>query len=101
MQDADGQFAHRNQEEQREPEETAAAGAVAVGVPQQAGAAEGGQDRDRADVAQGRMREEESREAFGPRRRIPDGLFQFEPAARYQVVADMVTAIVRGVLLAR
>ena len=94
VEEADDQLAHWNQRDERDDPEIRRGRAVPVCVREEAGDRQRCCARDRSEIADRRVSEHETGGALVPRRWIAEALFEPEPAARNEVVADVMLAVV-------
>ena len=76
-------------------------GAVIAGVHQEARLEQSHREGQRSEVSNRRMLENEPRDPLAGGRRVSDFALDFEPASRYQVIADVMRAIRVGPLPSR
>jgi hypothetical protein len=92
---ADRELAERKQDDERDEPELEAGSTVTMRVGDEAGHRHGGTDRNRPEVSEHRVSVDEARETLRVLGRVTDVLLEAEAAARDQVVADVMRAVVR------
>ena len=93
VQEAQRQLGHRKDGDERDQRDHPWRRAVVSRVEQQARFEQRRREQQRSEISDRRVLEDEARDALTRRRRVADGPLELEPAARDQVVADVMRAI--------